>query len=154
MSSFCSRLASNDGSKKNFMWLDKNGTVEREWSIQDIYRRSAYVSHILTTKYKLHKGDRVTIAYPFGLDFLVGFVGCLRAGIIVCSVYPPDPTKIKESMDKFNKFADDAGTTIVLTTSAYKKMLLGMRLVGKIPNFKKELTWVPTDVSSYSKYIF
>ncbi len=34
-------------------------------------------------------GDRVLLLYPQGLDFVVAFLGCLFAGVIAVSAYPP-----------------------------------------------------------------
>eukprot|EP00964_Phaeocystis_antarctica_P165292 scaffold145064_cov127-Phaeocystis_antarctica.AAC.1 len=55
------------------------------------------------------RGDRVMIAYPFGLEFLAGMFGCMRAGIVPCSIYPPNPSKFASEIPKFEKFARDAG---------------------------------------------
>jgi acyl-CoA synthetase (AMP-forming)/AMP-acid ligase II len=85
------------------------------------------------------------IAYPFGLDFLIGFIGCLRAGVIVCSVYPPNPTKdIIIEISKFNKFAEDAQAAYVLTTRSFRTILYSMKAIGKIPNWNYGLKWILT----------
>ena len=37
-------------------------------------------------------GERALLLYPAGLDFIVGFMGCLYAGVIAVPVYPPRAT--------------------------------------------------------------
>ena len=58
------------------------------------------------------------VAYPFGLEFLAGMLGSMRAGIIPCSVYPPNPNKLSSDVPKFDQFARDAGANKVYIASA------------------------------------
>ncbi len=34
-------------------------------------------------------GERAVLVYPFGLDFITAFVGCLYAGVVAVPAYPP-----------------------------------------------------------------
>lgn len=38
-------------------------------------------------------GERVLLLYPPGLDFIIGFLGCLYAGAIAVPAYPPHPRR-------------------------------------------------------------
>ena len=39
------------------------------------------------------RGERVLLLYPFGLEFIVGFYGCLYAGAVAVPLYPPRPNR-------------------------------------------------------------
>jgi acyl-CoA synthetase (AMP-forming)/AMP-acid ligase II len=38
-------------------------------------------------------GERVLLLYPQGVDFIIGFLGCLYAGAIAVPAYPPHPRR-------------------------------------------------------------
>ena len=63
------------------------------------------------------------IAYTPGLQFLAGLLGCMRAGAIACSVYPPNPTNLTAELAKFSAFSRDAGARFALTTGRLLMML-------------------------------
>jgi acyl-CoA synthetase (AMP-forming)/AMP-acid ligase II len=44
-------------------------------------------------------GDRVLILLKPGLDYIVGFLGCLYAGLIAVPAYPPGATKTLDRLD-------------------------------------------------------
>jgi acyl-CoA synthetase (AMP-forming)/AMP-acid ligase II len=111
-----------------FIWLGSDGQEEETLTGVQIYQRAGAVAHMLVAA-KLKPGDRAMIAYPPGLDFLAALIGCARAGVICCSVYPPDPSKLKKSFAHFCTFAKDAGTDFVLTTSTMKKLMQGAALL-------------------------
>lgn len=56
------------------MWTDKNHIC--------IFPR-------LATSLGVKPGDRVLLVYPPGLEFIVAFLACLRAGAVAVPVYPP-----------------------------------------------------------------
>jgi acyl transferase domain-containing protein/acyl-CoA synthetase (AMP-forming)/AMP-acid ligase II/NADPH:quinone reductase-like Zn-dependent oxidoreductase/acyl carrier protein/trans-aconitate methyltransferase len=58
-------------------------------------------------------GQRILVAYPPGLDFIVGFFGCLYAGAIAVPAYPPRRNRHDARLDAI---AQDAGVATVLTT--------------------------------------
>lgn len=63
-------------------------------------------------------GECAILIYPPGLDFIVGFLGCVSAGLVAVPAYPPDPTRLDRQLPRLQRIAADAGGTIVLTTRA------------------------------------
>lgn len=57
-------------------------------------------------------GDRVLLLYPPGLDFIVGFLGCLIAGCIAVPAYPP---RRSQRAERVRGIAADCGATLALT---------------------------------------
>ncbi len=62
-------------------------------------------------------GERALLIYPAGLDFLVGFFGCLYAGLIGIPTPPPEASRLKRTKPRLQSIADDAKASLVLTTS-------------------------------------
>jgi acyl transferase domain-containing protein/acyl-CoA synthetase (AMP-forming)/AMP-acid ligase II/NADPH:quinone reductase-like Zn-dependent oxidoreductase/acyl carrier protein len=58
-------------------------------------------------------GQRILLAYPPGLDFIIGFFGCLYAGVIAVPVYPPRRNRHDARLDAI---AQDADVAMVMTT--------------------------------------
>ncbi|WP_405775447.1 fatty acyl-AMP ligase [Streptomyces sp. NBC_00859] len=61
-------------------------------------------------------GDRVLLCFPPGLDFIVGFLGCLYAGMI--AVPAPMPEGFSSSEDRVSKIVRDAQTVIALSDAS------------------------------------
>ena len=58
-------------------------------------------------------GDRVLLVYPPGLEFLVGFFGCLYAGLIPVPAYPPRSTQADE---RLQAIAGDASPVVAASS--------------------------------------
>jgi len=66
-------------------WVDDNGDVATKLTYQQIWEHSELVSDLLLSN-GVKRGDRVMIAFKFGLDFLAALFGCMKLGAIACSV--------------------------------------------------------------------
>ncbi|GAA0331114.1 AMP-binding protein [Sphingomonas oligophenolica] len=62
----------------------------------------------------------VLLVYPAGLDFLVGFFGCLYAGAIAVPVRYPNP---RRPLTHLKSVAADSGAPVVLTTAEMRPTL-------------------------------
>ena len=63
------------------------------------------------------KGERALLLYAPGLDFIVGFFGCLYAGVIAVPVYPPNPAQPARTLKRLQAIIADAGARLAITTS-------------------------------------
>ncbi|CAI5468140.1 unnamed protein product [Closterium sp. Yama58-4] len=107
---------------------------------------SRAVSASLMGEWGAARGDRVVLLYPPGLDFLIAFIACLRAGgcscacaaivggflraggrvgggVIAVPVYPPNPRELKKDVEKLTRLVNDCGARIVLSTSEYRSKI-------------------------------
>ncbi len=57
-------------------------------------------------------GDRALLLYPPGIDFLAGFFGCLKAGVIAAPLPLPTP---RSGLDKLALVLRDTGAKVVLS---------------------------------------
>ena len=99
-------------------------------------------------------GDRVLLAYPpDGLDFLVGFAGCMLAGAVAVPVQNPAPQRARIELPRLAHIAADCGAAVALTTRRYRALvrlarpysalqrLRGRPLDAEVP----ALRWLTTD---------
>ena len=63
----------------------------------------------------MKKGDRALLVFLPSLEFIVAFLGCLRAGVIAVPVYPP--VNVKKSLQSFASIADTSDAKVALTHS-------------------------------------
>ncbi|KAH3722718.1 fatty acyl-AMP ligase [Pelomyxa schiedti] len=59
----------------------------------------------------------VLLLYPFhGVEFVVGFWGCILAGYVPVPVSPLDPSRLHQGVNRFIQIAQDCQSQVVLTT--------------------------------------
>ncbi len=71
-------------------------------------------------------GRCVLLAYPQGLDFITGFLGCLYAG---CTAVPTSLPH-RRTLDRFFAIAADAGARLVLSTAPAVAQYRNMTVMG------------------------
>src|SRR4051794_12966649 len=65
---------------------------------------------------RVEPGDRVLLLQEPGLEFLASFFGCLRAGVVAVTAYPPDLSRARVTGERIESIASDASAAVVLTT--------------------------------------
>lgn len=161
MAELLRRLRAAAQSSKNddniFTWLNDKGKEETTMSARELWERSGFVADKILKNKNVRPGDRVMLVYPFGLEFLVGLIACMRAGVIAVSVYPPNPTNLSGEIPKFTKFYEDCGATVALTTTNYRfasKMysLSTVVFLGSV-TWPQGLEWITTNDRIKSGYV-
>ena len=61
------------------------------------------------------RGERVLLLYPPGLDYITAFFGCLYAGAVAVTAYPP---KNNRNIARLQAIVSDAGAKAALTTAS------------------------------------
>jgi acyl-CoA synthetase (AMP-forming)/AMP-acid ligase II len=88
-------------------------TTAESWTYGDLDRRSRAAASAVR---KIAKpGERALLLYPQGLEFIAGFLGCLRAGVIAVPAYPPRKNRRAE---RLIGIVEDCAPTLVLTAEA------------------------------------
>ncbi|CAB9510351.1 D-alanine--D-alanyl carrier protein ligase [Seminavis robusta] len=131
--------ATETPNKVVFTWVDIKCEEQYKMTFKQVEDQSNAVAARLL-KLGCQKGDRVMIAYPFGLQFLPGMFGAMKIGVVPCSIYPPNPNQLKTDMPKFRRFAEDAGAKYALSTNRFAA---GMTAASVI--YKTGVTWIGTD---------
>eukprot|EP00903_Cladosiphon_okamuranus_P019463 g17897.t1 len=109
-------------------WYDDKGQVESTHTFHAIWEGSGEVAHVLRVERGLSKGDRVVLAFKFGLEFFVVFLGCLRAGIVAVPVYPPNPANLKKSLPKFQLIVDSCEPKLIVVDSSVNRLRLACKI--------------------------
>ncbi|QEH34734.1 Tyrocidine synthase 3 [Aquisphaera giovannonii] len=65
-------------------------------------------------------GSRALLLFPPGLEFLVGFFGCLHAGVVAVPAYPP---RLNRPMTRLRSIAADAEPAVVLTCVSQRGLI-------------------------------
>lgn len=147
----------SDPDKLLYAWLDDKTNVVNKLTRQQLWDKSRDLAFHLQNNCGVKPGDRVMIVYPFGIEFMVGFVALLRMGAVIVSVFPPNPKNLTGDIPKFAHFVEDCGATVALTTTDYHRLVQTSRLVYK--TWPQGITWVKSDAQrplapeSYMDYI-
>ena len=83
--------------KRLYTFVDATGEEDDALTYRELELKSAALAHFLLASPRdkgagLQRGERALLVYPPGLDFIVAFYACLRAGVIAVPVFPPDPS--------------------------------------------------------------
>lgn len=131
--------ANNYPNHQVFTWVDDAGKESTSLNYVNLWKKSTAVMNLLKKK-KTKAGERVVVAYPFGLEFLSGIFGAMLADCVPCSVYPPNPTKLATDMPRFQETVNDAGATLALTTTQFARKMKAASLM-----YKSGVSWLSTD---------
>ncbi|MBE9052040.1 amino acid adenylation domain-containing protein [Nostocales cyanobacterium LEGE 11386] len=115
-----------------------DGEIEQATlTYQELERRSRRIAAQLQ-KLGL-TGERALLLYPASLDFLVAFCGCLYAGVIAVTAYPP---RNQRNTPRIKAIATDAQAAIALTTT---EILPTVRSLMTETTGLESLQWLTTD---------
>lgn len=124
-----------------YTFLDDRGRELVNYSFEDVDRAARKVAAALQRDAGVRKGDRVMLCYPPGLDFALGFWGCLYAGAVGIPVYPPYPGTLAKDLPKFNRMVADSGAKVVLTNKTYHLASKMATVKGFFSGSSKATTW-------------
>ena len=117
-----------------FVWYEEGERVSDSVTFQQLWDRATVVSAFLQKKGCT--GRNVVLLYPIeGLDYIVGFYGCVLAGAVPVPTYPPDPTQIHRTMKRFAGILEDCQCAALITTTGIMKQMSAV--LGLFPDMKK-----------------
>lgn len=79
----------------------------------ELSKRAMAVAAAMNGEGKRHAA--ALLLYPPGIDFIIGFMGCLYAGVIAIPAYPPH---FRRPTPRLDSIITDSGATIALTTES------------------------------------
>jgi amino acid adenylation domain-containing protein len=109
------------GDETLYTFLDDHGRVASTASYRSLAERAASIAARLQSVGAA--GKAVFLIYPPGMDYIIGFFGCLCAGAIAVPVYPPMPATIARALPRLRAIARDAEVSLALTTDALLPLL-------------------------------
>ncbi len=87
-------------------------------------------------------GARALLLYPPGIEYIVGFFGCLYAGVVAVPAYPPDPGRLPRTLPRIEAIVADAQPTVALSTTDI--LALSTFVFAAAPELRG-LRWIATD---------
>lgn len=110
--------------RRAFTFTRDEGDDEASVTYEALDRRARVLGALLQRE--AAAGDRVLLLYPPGLEYVSAFLGCLYAGAVAVSVYPPNP-RLERTLSRLRAIVRDARPTVVLTTSSILSIAGGAR---------------------------
>ena len=159
-----SQNAKTYASKKavTFLAPGKNGgKVEREMTYEQFEAETTALAGRLLEK-GLKQGDRALLVYPPSLEFMLAFLGCLKAGVVAVPCFPPNPAR-KDTLLMFSRITESSGAKFALTSNEYNhlKKLVGVKDIftkftksrqqASTATWPEQLVWIITDSTANSK---
>ncbi|MFL6194096.1 MAG: non-ribosomal peptide synthase/polyketide synthase [Thermoanaerobaculia bacterium] len=84
------------------------------------------------------RGERAVLLFPPGLDFIVGFFGCLYGGVVAVPAYPP---RTRRDDPRLAEIVRDCRPRAVLTTAAVRARLTGREEAAGLADAR----WIAAD---------
>ncbi len=97
-----------------YVFLDSNGK-EQKLTYLALHQGATKIAGILQASYE--RGDRALLLYPPGLDFIMGFLGCLYSGLIPVPAYHPEPGRLNRTIERLALILEDSQSQCVLSNS-------------------------------------
>ncbi|ETL44185.1 hypothetical protein F441_05640 [Phytophthora nicotianae CJ01A1] len=151
------KWAAETPSKTMLSFADDKGVVTASLTCAELNKRMQNLAGLLLASTQQHskglglnQGDRVLLVYPPGLDFIVVFLACLKAGVVAVPVYPPDPRKMKKDISMFVSVTQNCQAKTALTCSMYYNVKKISAIKEKFTfsgaaQWPEHLNWVVTD---------
>ncbi|MFG1869278.1 fatty acyl-AMP ligase [Micromonospora arborensis] len=93
--------------------------------------------------------ERALLLYPPGLDYLTALFACLYSGAVAIPAFPPGATRQPRTMSRLMAIIEDAGASLVLTTSHGAPMIADwLTSTSVIPAPRV----VATDLAAYAEH--
>lgn len=126
-------------------FLGAGGSLVSTLTYGELWARSGAVAQKLASpRVGLRPGDPVMLTFPIGPDFLPALLGCLRAGVVAVSTYPPNLRHPAVELPKYQRFVEDSGARVVITSASFRRAALAVAAAGySLPAAID--TWVAAD---------
>lgn len=101
-----------DAERLVFTFLSDDGQEATSLTYADLWIGSGRIAAALANR--APSGSRAILLFPSGVDFVVAFFGCLRAGIVAVPAWPPDPANLERSLARLRAMAADSRPATVV----------------------------------------
>jgi thioester reductase-like protein len=145
------RLADEHPDKLLYSYLDVNGNPIESYTYASFLHRVEAIAGYLWQEGRFAASDRLLLAYPPGLEMIVAFFGCVRAGLIPVPVYPPSSRGFQSALYKMVHIAKDCQAAGILTSRDYQASLKtnlarsGVSACGIDVDYISGLPWIATE---------
>lgn len=93
--------------------------------------------------------ERALLLYPPGLDYLTALFACFYAGVVAIPAFPPGATRQPRTMSRLMAIIEDAGASLVLTTSPGAPMITDWLASSSVEPAPRVVT---TDLAGHAEH--
>ena len=104
----------NQGDQVAYSVIDGKLDVIEQITYEELKNKAIDIAVLLQSQ-NLIKGDRCILVMHSPIDFITGFLGCMMAGVISVSVYPPRKNRINK---RFLNILENTAARAILTTKS------------------------------------
>ncbi|MEM9292769.1 MAG: amino acid adenylation domain-containing protein [Acidobacteriota bacterium] len=128
------------GAERLYTFLgDASKDAAQTLTCGQLWRRAEALARRLVAAVDGERGTRALMLYPPGLDFVIAFFACLRAGVVAVPAYPPGS---RRTLPRLRSIAGDCEPHLALTTSHHLEKF--ETLTGRLPELAA-VRWMATD---------
>jgi len=134
--------ALHQGNSRLYTFLENGETEAGTLTYQELADKSQKIAAALSRQAPNVLGERAILLYEPSLEYILAVFGCLYAGIVAVSLYPPDPSRLNKTLPKMHSIIENAKPIFGLTSA---KILRVVEIfLGNDPMLKK-MSWIATD---------
>jgi acyl-CoA synthetase (AMP-forming)/AMP-acid ligase II len=134
------RRAATTPERRAYTLLADGRDEARVLTYRDLYERAGRVAWRL--REQTAAGDRVLLVDDNSLDFMLGFMACMLAGVVAVPVPPLDVARLKRTLPRLLTVVADSDATAMLTSAEVHD-----RLIDAFASERdlRHLPWIVTD---------
>lgn len=129
-----SRLSLEEPQKVAYIYLAENGEEKEKISYRELYMRVS--SAAVQLKRNGYSGSTAILLYPQGIEFIVVFLACLKAGVIAIPVPALDASIKERILTRIKNIVKDADTKLILTTPGIRRTLC-----SGVSDLRRQVSW-------------
>jgi acyl-CoA synthetase (AMP-forming)/AMP-acid ligase II len=111
--------------------FEKRGS-KKDDSITYAQLHARAVSIAKSIQSQVSQGDRIFLLYQPGLEFIAALFACFYLGAVPIPAYPPNPKKLKTSIERLNVVIEDSQPVLILTSSLINTVIKSISLKDSI----------------------
>ncbi|KAH8584991.1 type I fatty acid synthase, partial [Cryptosporidium sp. chipmunk genotype I] len=125
-----------NGFRECYSWLGSNGDIKKKFTYRELFEKVVELSWYMSKRLGIKAGDKVILCYTPGYDFVIAFITCLVSGIVAVPVYPPDPMRGHNEIQRFCDIKQASETNISLTCTSYLRSVEIAKTMSTDKRFK------------------
>ena len=113
-----------------FRFIKRGKKAYDSMTYAQLHKRAISIAQHIETQ--VQPGDRIFLIYQPGLEYIAALFACFYLGIIPVPAYPPNPKKLKVSVERLNVMIEDSQPTLILTSTLINTVIKSIQVKDNI----------------------